>query len=60
MRGKKLVKNLHMLDIVFFVWMRTGSNPADINQFLSHTEKKLLIILHLGCHLPEISAVGTI
>ena len=26
-----------MLDIVFLVWMRTGSKPPDINRFLSDT-----------------------
>ena len=24
----------------FLVWLRTSSNPADINRFLSHTAKK--------------------
>ena len=28
----------------FSVWLRTGSNPADINRFRSHTGKVLLIL----------------
>ena len=28
----------------FSVWLRTGSNPSDINQFQSHTRKGIYIV----------------
>ncbi len=34
-----------MLDIVF--WMRTGSNPPDINRFWMNTRKILLLLQNL-------------
>ncbi len=30
-----------MFDIVFFEWMRTGSNPPEINQFRMNTRKTM-------------------
>ena len=36
-----------MLDLVFFVWMRTGSNKVDINQFQINTRKEIICFLHL-------------
>ena len=37
----KIVCNT-MLYMIFLVWLRTGSNPAGINRFRSHTGKTLL------------------
>ena len=36
------VKNCLLYDAIqdFSVWLRIGSNPADINRFRSHTGKK--------------------
>ncbi len=40
-----------MLYIIFSAWLRTGSNPADINRFRSLTEN---YFVHLEClHLLE-------
>ena len=33
----------------FLVWLRTGSNPADINRFRSLTGKKKLCKYHKTC-----------
>ena len=35
-----LMENSPLYDVIldFQVWRRTGSNPADINRFQSHTE----------------------
>ena len=30
-----------MLRMIFSVWLRTSSNPADINRFQSHTGKSI-------------------
>ena len=41
-----------MLYMIFLVWLRSGSNPTDINQFGSHTEKYLIRITNtLPCML---------
>ena len=31
-----------MLNVFFLVWLRTGSNPADINRFQSHSGNTFL------------------
>ena len=33
-----------MLNIIFFVWMRTGSNPPEINRFRINTSEMLIIL----------------
>ena len=39
-RGKLSIDNTAVHD--FSVWLRTGSNPADINRFRSHTENNII------------------
>ena len=38
----------------FLIWPRTGSNPADINGFQSHTEKK-----NIFYDLPKLESTAT-
>ena len=44
---KKIISYEYDYDAIhdFSLWMRTGSNPADINRFRSNTEKNNFIII---------------